>query len=73
MPLPTIRDLTAYSYRQPVSFGEHRIMMRPRESYDQRPVAATLAASPSIIVPVLPPPAGSTGAGDSRFGGLRRS
>ena len=73
MPLPMIRDLTAYSYRQPVSFGEHRIMMRPRESYDQRPVEATLASNPSIIVPVLPPPAGSTGTGDSRFGGLRRS
>lgn len=27
--------MTHYAYRQPVSFGEHRIFVRPRESYDQ--------------------------------------
>ncbi|MCJ2181038.1 MULTISPECIES: transglutaminase N-terminal domain-containing protein [Novosphingobium] len=40
MPLLTIRHLTEYSYRQPVAFGEHRIMMGPRESYGQRLVSA---------------------------------
>lgn len=46
MPLLTIRHTTEYAYRQPVSFGEHRIMMRPRESFDQRLVKAELHISP---------------------------
>ncbi len=50
MPFLTISHVTAYSYRQPVSFGEHRIMVRPRESYDQRLIEAELA--------IDPPPAG---------------
>ncbi|WP_432769849.1 MAG: transglutaminase family protein [Sphingopyxis sp.] len=47
MPLLTIRHTTEYRYRQPVIFGEHRIMMRPRESFDQRLVKAKLDISPS--------------------------
>lgn len=31
----TIRHVTTYRYRQPVAFGEHRMMLRPRESHDQ--------------------------------------
>ncbi len=46
MPFLTISHVTTYSYRQPVSFGEHRIMVRPRESYDQRLIEAELAISP---------------------------
>ncbi len=46
MPLLTIRHVTQYSYRQPVAFGEHRIMVRPRESYDQRLIEATLDITP---------------------------
>ncbi|MEJ7928060.1 transglutaminase family protein [Sphingobium sp. AN641] len=46
MPLLRVRHLTEYSYRQPVSFGEHRIMMRPRESFDQRLVEARLTVVP---------------------------
>lgn len=46
MPLLTIRHVTRYDYRQPVSFGEHRIMVRPRESYDQRLVDARLEIDP---------------------------
>jgi transglutaminase-like putative cysteine protease len=46
MPLLTIRHVTQYSYRQPVAFGEHRIMVRPRESYDQRLIEATLDILP---------------------------
>lgn len=46
MPLLTIRHTTKYAYRQPVAFGEHRIMMRPRESFDQRLVKAELHISP---------------------------
>ena len=46
MPLLTIRHITEYTYRQPVSFGEHRIMMRPRESFDQRLISAQLDIAP---------------------------
>ncbi len=46
MPLLTIRHVTQYNYRQPVAFGEHRIMVRPRESYDQRLIEARLDISP---------------------------
>ncbi|MCK8455987.1 MULTISPECIES: transglutaminase family protein [Sphingomonas] len=46
MPSLTLSHVTKYSYRQPVAFGEHRIMVRPRESYDQRLIDATLTISP---------------------------
>ncbi|QXQ05056.1 transglutaminase family protein [Sphingosinicellaceae bacterium] len=43
----TIDHLTTYRYRQPVAFGEHRIMTRPRESHYQRLLASTLAIEPA--------------------------
>ena len=46
MTLLTISHVTHYAYRQPVAFGEHRIMMRPRESHDQRVIEARLAIDP---------------------------
>ena len=46
MPLLTLSHVTTYSYRQPVSFGEHRIMVRPRESYDQHLIDAQLHITP---------------------------
>ena len=46
MPLLTIRHVTTYRYRQPVAFGEHRMMLRPRDSQDQRVVEATLEIRP---------------------------
>ena len=42
----TIRHVTIYRYRQPVSFGEHRMMLRPRDSSDQRLLEASLEISP---------------------------
>jgi transglutaminase-like putative cysteine protease len=36
MTILTVRHLTIYRYRQPVAFGEHRLMLRPREGHDQR-------------------------------------
>src|SRR5712691_11920237 len=36
MQLLTVRHITSYRYRQPVAFGEHRMMLRPRDSYDQK-------------------------------------
>jgi transglutaminase-like putative cysteine protease len=46
MPLLSLSHVTTYTYRQPVSFGEHRIMVRPRESFDQHLIDATLRIEP---------------------------
>ncbi len=46
MPIVSIRHLTAYRYRNPVALGEHRMMLRPRESYDQRLLSAELSITP---------------------------
>ncbi|MGZ5906082.1 MAG: transglutaminase family protein [Reyranella sp.] len=46
MPPLTIRHVTTYRYRQPVAFGEHRMMLRPRDSHDQRVIEASLGISP---------------------------
>jgi transglutaminase-like putative cysteine protease len=42
----TIRHNTVYSYARPVTFGEHRLMLRPRDSHDLRLVNAGLVLSP---------------------------
>ncbi len=46
MTILTISHVTRYSYRQPVAFGEHRIFVRPRESYDQHLIEARLEITP---------------------------
>jgi transglutaminase-like putative cysteine protease len=46
MPILSIRHLTRYRYRKPVGFGEHRMMFRPLESYDQRVITSSLEISP---------------------------
>jgi len=46
MPILSIRHLTRYRYRRPVAFGEHRMMFRPLESYDQRIISCDLRISP---------------------------
>ena len=51
MPFLTLSHTTTYTYRQPVSFGEHRIMVRPRESYDQHLIEARLDIDPGIFQP----------------------
>ena len=48
MPIVTIRHRTTYRYRNPVAFGEHRMMLRPRESYDQRLISADLNIGPGL-------------------------
>lgn len=47
MPSLTIRHVTTYRYRHPVAFGEHRMMLRPRDSHDQRVIAANLEIKPA--------------------------
>lgn len=46
MPILSVRHVTAYAYARPVGFGEHRMMFRPRDSYDQRLLEAQLSVSP---------------------------
>jgi len=47
MPLLAVRHVTTYRYRQPVAFGEHRMMLRPREGHDQRILEARLDIDPA--------------------------
>src|ERR1700738_5259249 len=46
MPLLTIHHKTQYRYARPVAFGEHRIMLRPRDGHDLRVLSNDL-----VIVP----------------------
>ena len=46
MSILSIRHLTRYRYRKPVAFGEHRMMFRPLESYDQRVISTELLIGP---------------------------
>lgn len=46
MPVVSIRHRTLYRYRNPVAFGEHRVMYRPVESFDQRVLSAGLTVGP---------------------------
>jgi transglutaminase-like putative cysteine protease len=44
-----VRHLTVYRYTQPVSFGEHRMMLRPRDSYDQKLLESRLEITPQPV------------------------
>jgi transglutaminase-like putative cysteine protease len=46
MPLLTIHHKTLYRYTHPVAFGEHRIMLRPRDGHDQRVLSSQLEIVP---------------------------
>ncbi|MBM7485297.1 transglutaminase-like putative cysteine protease [Bradyrhizobium sp. USDA 3686] len=46
MPLLTIHHKTEYRYTRPVAFGEHRIMLRPRDGHDLRVLDSRLEISP---------------------------
>ena len=43
----TVRHVTVYRYAEPVKFGEHRMMFRPRESHDLRLLKSNLEITPS--------------------------
>src|SRR5260370_18030207 len=42
----TVGHATTYHYRQPVAFGEHRMMLRPRDDDDQRVLESELKITP---------------------------
>jgi transglutaminase-like putative cysteine protease len=43
----TVRHVTVYRYSEPVEFGEHRMMFRPRESHDLRLLNSSLEITPA--------------------------
>jgi transglutaminase-like putative cysteine protease len=47
MPILTIRHITTYHYRHPVAFGEHRMMLHPRDDHDQTVLDSALDITPS--------------------------
>ena len=51
-----IKHTTVYRYRQPVRFGEHRVMFRPRDSHDLRVLATDLDVSPDSSVRMIQDP-----------------
>jgi transglutaminase-like putative cysteine protease len=46
MPILNIRHVTTYHYKRPVAFGEHRMMLRPRDDDDQRVLESELEIKP---------------------------
>ena len=50
MSVLSLTHATVYRYRSPVSFGEHRLMFRPRDSHDLRLLDTGLEISPPANV-----------------------
>ncbi len=50
MPRRLVEHKTLYRYRQPVPFGEHRLMFRPRDSHDLRLIDSALVINPRAEV-----------------------
>lgn len=48
-----ISHCTRYKYREPVTFGEHRMLFRPRESHDLRVLATDLKVSPAATIRLI--------------------
>jgi transglutaminase-like putative cysteine protease len=46
MTILTVRHVTIYRYNEPVGFGDHRIMFRPRDGFDQKVIDATINTMP---------------------------
>jgi transglutaminase-like putative cysteine protease len=47
MPILKIKHVTTYHYRRVVAFGEHRMMLRPRDDDDQRVLESGLDITPA--------------------------
>ena len=46
MTVLNVRHTTVYRYRRPVSLGDHRLMLRPRDSHDLRLIRTKLTLAP---------------------------
>lgn len=51
-----ITHTTIYRYCEPVRFGEHRVMFRPRDSHDLRVLATDLEVSPQASIRMIQDP-----------------
>ncbi len=51
-----ILHTTIYRYNAMVTFGEHRVMFRPRDSHDQRVLATDLQVNPEAVVRMIQDP-----------------
>lgn len=49
MAIFTVKHVTTYHYRRPVAFGEHRMMLRPRDDHDQKVLESALEITPAPI------------------------
>lgn len=49
MTVLNVNHITAYSYRNAVRLGEHRLLLRPRASYDQRLLSMALTIDPMPV------------------------
>jgi transglutaminase-like putative cysteine protease len=49
MPILAIRHITTYHYKKPVAFGEHRMMLHPRDDGDQKVLERELVITPEPI------------------------
>jgi transglutaminase-like putative cysteine protease len=47
VPILTIKHVTTYHYKRPVAFGEHRMMLRPRDDEDQKVLESGLEITPA--------------------------
>jgi transglutaminase-like putative cysteine protease len=47
MPILTIKHVTTYCYRNPVAFGAHRMMLRPRDDHDQKVLLSDIEITPA--------------------------
>jgi transglutaminase-like putative cysteine protease len=50
MTILNVRHTTIYRYRRPVRLGDHRLMLRPRDSHDLRLIRTNLNFSPAASV-----------------------
>jgi len=50
MKILTVQHATIYRYSEPVQFGQHRMMIRPRDSHDLRLLRSELTLSPPATV-----------------------
>lgn len=50
MPILTVEHKTVYHYTKPVTFNEHRLMCRPRDSHDLRMIETALIIAPAANV-----------------------
>ena len=49
MPILNIRHVTTYHYYQPVAFGEHRMMLLPRDDDDQKVLHSEIEITPKPL------------------------